>query len=372
MPNLGNENSDITYVNDFYNFWYNFDSWREYSYLDEEEKEKGENREERRWMEKQNKAARAQRKKEEMQRIRQLVDNAYQCDPRIAKFKEEEKQKKLEQKLAKQESIRQKQLEEERVRKEIEEKERLEKLEKENELKAKKSEEKRQKEAIKKQIRKERKLLETLFENFNYFAENDTKRVENMSEFDKIVKIFSLEELKTFREHFESLDNEKCKRDLFFEEVRKMNSKLESERNSMLSTNNSVNGQTNSSSSKKNWSYDDIQILIKAIKLFPAGTPDRWAVIAKFINDKSTSGVTRNHRDVITQAKELQNSGIVTICFNLLEGTHVLNRRQVPKLERRGQQKCLQKARRKSTKQNLRRIGSESALRWYARVCRSL
>ncbi|CAG2120961.1 unnamed protein product, partial [Medioppia subpectinata] len=70
----------------------------------------------------------------------------------------------------------------------------------------------------------------------------------------------------------------------------------------------SMNGQTNNVSSKKHWSYDDIQLLIKAIKLFPAGTQDRWAVIAKWVNDKSTSGVTRNHRDVIGKAKDLQNS----------------------------------------------------------------
>ena len=90
---MGNECSLISDVNAFYNFWYNFDSWREYSYLDEEEKQKGENREERRWMDKQNKAARALRKKEEMQRIRELVDNSYQCNPTITKFKEEEKKK---------------------------------------------------------------------------------------------------------------------------------------------------------------------------------------------------------------------------------------------------------------------------------------
>lgn len=70
MPLLGDENSSFDEVNDFYTFWwvfmlqytihliglwllindvsnlyllrYNFESWREYSYLDEEEKEKGE------------------------------------------------------------------------------------------------------------------------------------------------------------------------------------------------------------------------------------------------------------------------------------------------------------------------------------------
>ena len=130
-------NSSFEDVDNFYTFWYDFDSWREYSYLDEEEKEKGEklvhffksvlhwsalsfvlrlvncvllswhawyinlacvlvlfshgagivmnhclywllfddlfSREERRWIEKQNKAARLKRKKEETARIRTLV-----------------------------------------------------------------------------------------------------------------------------------------------------------------------------------------------------------------------------------------------------------------------------------------------------------
>lgn len=33
-------NSSFEDVDIFYSFWYNFDSWREFSYLDEEEKEK--------------------------------------------------------------------------------------------------------------------------------------------------------------------------------------------------------------------------------------------------------------------------------------------------------------------------------------------
>lgn len=72
-------------------------------------------REERRWIEKQNKAERARRKKEEMSRIRSLVDAAYACDPRLARFKDEERQRKLDVKKAKHDAARARQEEEERV-----------------------------------------------------------------------------------------------------------------------------------------------------------------------------------------------------------------------------------------------------------------
>ncbi|XP_037093241.1 dnaJ homolog subfamily C member 2-like [Pollicipes pollicipes] len=112
VPDLGSPTSSRDHVECFYSFWYNFDSWREFSYLDEEEKEKGENRDERRFIERQNKAARKDRKKAETARLRQLVDSAYACDPRVQQFKEADRQKKAAQKQRKQEE-RQKRIEEE-------------------------------------------------------------------------------------------------------------------------------------------------------------------------------------------------------------------------------------------------------------------
>jgi len=52
-----------------------------------------------------------------------------------------------------------------------------------------------------------------------------------------------------------------------------------------------------------------VQLLIKAVNLFPAGTAQRWDVIATFINQHCSGGegaVTA--RDVLNKAKALQNS----------------------------------------------------------------
>lgn len=41
VPSLGDADSTRDHVEAFYDFWYSFESWREFSYLDEEEKDKG-------------------------------------------------------------------------------------------------------------------------------------------------------------------------------------------------------------------------------------------------------------------------------------------------------------------------------------------
>ena len=40
VPKLGADDMSRDTLDKFYKFWYEFESWREYSYLDEEDKEK--------------------------------------------------------------------------------------------------------------------------------------------------------------------------------------------------------------------------------------------------------------------------------------------------------------------------------------------
>jgi len=92
VPMLGVSEDGKDKVEHFYDFWYNFDSWRSFEYLDKEVNEGSDNRDDKRYTEKKNKSERARRKKEDTTRMRTLVDLTLDLDPRIKRIKQEEKE----------------------------------------------------------------------------------------------------------------------------------------------------------------------------------------------------------------------------------------------------------------------------------------
>ncbi|XP_051479212.1 dnaJ homolog subfamily C member 2 isoform X3 [Apus apus] len=279
VPKLGDMNSSFEEVDAFYSFWYNFDSWREFSYLDEEEKEKAECRDERRWIEKQNRAARALRKKEEMNRIRTLVDNAYSCDPRIKKFKEEEKAKKEAEKKAKVEAKRKEQEAKEKQRQAELEAARLAKEKEEEEVRQQALVAKKEKEIQKKAIKKERQKLRTTCKNWNYFSDNEADCVKMMEEVEKLCDRLELASLQCLNEALTSTTREGGKAAVVkqIEEINEQirREKEEAEARMRQATKSSEKSSTGGGGGSKNWPEDDLQLLIKAVNLFPAGTNSR-------------------------------------------------------------------------------------------------
>lgn len=313
VPLLGNDASSRAHVERFYDFWYDFQSWREYSYLDEEDKEKGQDRDERRWIDKQNKVMRLKKKKEEMARIRQLVDFAYNNDPRIVRFKKEDRDKKAAAKKAKQTAAQAMKAEEERHAKEAaaaklkvdqEEQKRLEQLQKEKEV---------QKRALK----KERKALRDFAKANEYFISDGSDKIKNIENVEKLCEAFKVMELQELNKKIQLNPSDGQK--IFFEAVDVMEKQLEEERQKNLQPNSYVNSigkntatPLGSTVSKKNlWSNENVQLLIKAVNLFPAGTNQRWEVVANFINQHATNlpdGVNFNSKDVLNKAKDIQSS----------------------------------------------------------------
>lgn len=313
VPLMGNDNSERSHVEKFYDFWYDFQSWREYSYLDEEDKDKGQDRDERRWIDKQNKVLRTKRKKEEMTRIRQLIDLAYNNDPRIGRFKRDEKEKKLAAKRAKLDAVQQQRADEDRVIKEAAA----------AKLKAEQAEQKRieqlqkERESQKRALKKERKALRDFVKSKDYYTNNDDKfKIRNMENLEKICESFKLMELQELNKKFQSSDDGQL---VFVDAVNVMEIQLNEERKQNLQSNGFSNIGRNTTpvavvptvNKKLLWTNENVQLLIKSVNLFPAGTNQRWDVVANFVNLHATNLselVQFTAKDVLNKAKEIQSS----------------------------------------------------------------
>ncbi|XP_050305469.1 dnaJ homolog subfamily C member 2 [Anthonomus grandis grandis] len=305
VPKLGNINSSREEVEKFYSFWYDFKSWREYSYEDEEDKDKCQDRDERRYVDKLNKAERLRKKKEEMSRIRSLVDLAYNNDPRIAKFKQEDKDRKLAAKRAKQTAAQQKKDEEERILREVQ----LAKEQAEAAERARIEAKRQEREAVKKALKKERKILRDMCKANNYYTDNSEQNLKHITTIEAICETLSIEELEQLNKNIKN--NGKSG---FLKAINDHEKKIEKERQEVL------NAAKQKTTEEKNtaiikvapeWNEENLQLLVKSVNLFPAGTNQRWEVIANFINQhglftKDSGKFTA--KLVLAKAKDLQNT----------------------------------------------------------------
>ncbi|KAF1982298.1 DnaJ-domain-containing protein [Aulographum hederae CBS 113979] len=165
VPQLGNDKATKEDVEKFYDFWYNFDSWRSFEYQDEDVPDDTESRDQRRHIEKKNMNARKKKKTEDTARLRGLVDQALDLDERIKKFKKEahaEKNKKRFEKEAAEKKAK------EDAQKAKEEEAKLTK-EKEESEKADRAAGKKAKEAAKNAAKKNKRVVRAAVKDGNYF-----------------------------------------------------------------------------------------------------------------------------------------------------------------------------------------------------------
>ncbi|OCL09460.1 zuotin [Glonium stellatum] len=165
VPKLGNDKSTKEEVEHFYNFWYNFDSWRTFEYQDEDVPDDNENRDQKRHVERKNQNARRKKKTEDTARLRRLVDDALALDERIKKFRQQEHAQKNKKRLEKEAET--KRLAEEAARAR-EEEARLQ-AEKEAAERAEKAEGKKAKEAAKNAAKKNKRVVRGSVKEANYF-----------------------------------------------------------------------------------------------------------------------------------------------------------------------------------------------------------
>ncbi|WFD24016.1 hydroxymethylglutaryl-CoA lyase [Malassezia equina] len=210
VPSLGNADSTKEEVDDFYNFFYNFDSWRSFEYLDKEVNEGSDNRDDKRYTEKKNRNERARRKKEDNARLRNLVDKALSVDPRIKAFRaaeraaREAKKNKGRPGMAGGMSAADKAAEEQRKKEEAE-KAAQEAKAKEEAEKAEREAAKKVREAAKKNLKREKKTIRNIVTGANYFQPEGTSPSaavleKQLDAIDKLCAALEPEQVQTLRE----------------------------------------------------------------------------------------------------------------------------------------------------------------------------
>jgi len=300
VPKLGDENSSAQQIDHFYNFWYNFDSWRIFNYLDEEDPMTGESREDKRHIEKKNKKAREERKKEDNARIRELTDLAAKLDPRMKKLKDLEKEKKEAEKKAKERAKEKEEL----LQKKKEEEERLKKAKAEEIAKAKADEEKKEKEAKKNALRNFRKNIRKVVKDANYFLSDhlgpESREVlDGMIQMEKVCESSTYEDLSRLSELALAFESNP---EAFEAAYRAELGKFFDEKQLPPVLEKKPKEET-----QREWTDPEQILLIHAVKTFPGGTTGRWDKIAAYVNEHSKMP-PRTAKEVTHQVNQMKHA----------------------------------------------------------------
>lgn len=298
LPECGNAESSYDEVNDFYSAWYEFESWREFTYEKLEDLEKCEDRWERRGYQMQIKKENNKQRKEETRRIRKLVDNAYNCDPRIAKFRKAELDKKEAEKNRKKAEREAKKAAELKVEKDKLEAERLEQEKIEAEAYKQRQADKKGKEQAKKQLKRSRQAFKKTLQEL--FSESDLK---NLSDEITLVTLqLEAVDLDDMSKKFTNGNKPECQqiiKDKYREIKMELNADVKKAEEEKLA-------KQQAAKKEKDWSVEDLQILLKAANIFPAGTVKRWDKLAAYVNDHSIeSSPDRSAKDCMQAVKKL-------------------------------------------------------------------
>ncbi|KNZ55752.1 hypothetical protein VP01_2593g2 [Puccinia sorghi] len=212
VPSIGDINSTRDEVEDFYDFWLKFDSWRSFEWKDKDANEGSDSRTEKRHIENKNRSERERRKKEDNARRRNLVETALSLDPRMKRFKTEErlareaKRKGPNASTATPPTLS---AEEIKAKEEAELKAKQEIEKKNEESKTAKEAAKKAKEAAKKNLKKEKKTIQGIVTGSNYFlgdgeSANASVIEGQLSELDLLIAALEPEDVTELRKEMES------------------------------------------------------------------------------------------------------------------------------------------------------------------------
>jgi DnaJ homolog subfamily C member 2 len=310
LPSLGDDAATIKSIERFYDSWLHFHSWRDFSHECElDEIDDGMCREEKRFYQRENERILGQLRRQEMKRVRTLVDRARKNDPRLRKRREEEEAKRDAEKRER-EAEKQRLLDEElRRREELAEKDRKAQEERHRSIVEAKNAVKSAAQAVLEFFVSSNLLDSTatnmLLPNFVrkpniqwYFSKASVEEAVVMQSIITKASTTAAEgssDVPAVKE-FNRLVEEKEQRigiNRYGEPVKKAASAIPAAPVDKAPKSAKAVAATQ-------WSDDDLILLQKSIAKFPGGTVDRWRRIAIMMREKFTE------EEVLAKTKELE------------------------------------------------------------------
>ena len=301
---LGDLDTPIEKVREFYLFWKTFKSSRDYSFLDEYDLNDSSSRDEKRWMMRKNAKIQEKARKEESKKISTLTERAERKDPRIIAYnKKVEAEKKRIQK-EKSDAKRAQAAEAQRL---FDEAERL-RIEEENKLKELQLQKKREAvELLKTQKLRFKELCAAervknekrkMHPGFWYPLEDDveniTKIITDVDVITAIVDAFSLD------------DNQETVLKLYYQQLSKVKgiTLLPPSRAAAPAPKKSVSAPVSVAApeSSQPWTMEELALLARALVKYPAGIPNRYQLISTML------GTNRTSQEVIKKTKQTRDS----------------------------------------------------------------
>lgn len=267
VPKIGDMSTPMDKVKRFYRFWYNFQSWRDFSVEGEYNIEEAGSRYEKRQMLKENKKMKANLVKEEKGRLDRLVQLAYKHDPRIKA--EEEKERKI-----REEEKKERMLQKQKEKEEEEERKRL--LIKQHE-----EEQKKHQEMLIKQKEELTNKIIDIGASLGIILTSEEKFLLNLNS--------KIDTLKTVVTECDEIKDEKEKKRKYVQ-LCKFHFAMKIKSDDI--EDDKAEGTT--------WTKEEIILLQKGVKKFPAGTKNRWEKIGEIVKTKKNDDIIQMTHYLLT------------------------------------------------------------------------
>lgn len=149
----------------------------------------------------------------------------------------------------------------------------------------------------------------SFIQTHSYFASDDSEMVQKMQDVERLCNSLSVERLQQLNEQLAPLNQGEAQAAIEQElsELDRQEREKMAAASSACQSKASHGASSAASLTGSDWTMEEVQLLVKAVTVYPAGTVKRWETIAKYVNAHSGEGGSeKTSKQVISKVKTLQ------------------------------------------------------------------